>query len=249
MAELKGLARQTFLKVFLPAYNRLHETAYAGEPEEDPHHEWDYRWAGRAPGTLPLLVQHTRAGSDEGEERKKPAVASRWNHDEIHGPLRAVGLRGCRVHLWIHRLPDRPEDRKAIGAAIREVVRKGALLPLAVGERRTLELIEVRGGIAQPELEGTEADFLGASITGPGFAFDEEHVAERALPAVLKKQAHFGPSASDVVLAIFFDLTPYDDGDVKRMVAALKLQRVTFREVWAVSPWQPEARCDRLWPV
>ncbi|MFH0828793.1 MAG: hypothetical protein V1907_01275 [Candidatus Kerfeldbacteria bacterium] len=249
MAELKGLARQKFLDLFLSAYNRIHHTAFAGQPIEAPHTDWDYRWPSSARGAPPLLVQHTCAASNEKEERAKRAIAGQWAYAEIQEPLMSGALKGFKLTIWVHRLPDSRRDRKAMGAVLRETILRSVVSPLSPGEKRILAPHADDMGIAEMELEGIDADRSNISIQGPPFHFDHDVVAARGLEALRKKQLHLGPVPSEVVLAIFFDLTPYGDTELGEMRAALRRETVHFREVWAVNPWQPGARADRLWPV
>lgn len=249
MAELTGLARKSFLDLFLPAYNRTHGTAYEGEPEEVEHQDWDYRWPGPTRRSLPLLVQHTRAGSNEREERAKRALAGSWTYSEIHEPLLAAGLKGFRLQLAVHSLPSHKRERAAMGAALRQTILHGLLQPLAIGERRELTPFSRGDGIAELVLEGVEPERSQISVTGPPFRYDAHLIAPRAIAALRKKQARLGAMPTEAVLAIFFDLTSYEDSDLAEMRSALETEGVVFREVWVVNPWQPGARADLVWPV
>lgn len=248
MAELVGLARAAFLEAFLPAYNTAHGARYSGEPDEVEHTDWDYRWRGVERNEPPLLVQHTRAHSNVELERRKPAIASKWNYDELQAPLLADGLRGYKVSLQVRALPWNRTEREAMGTAIRDTILRALAVPLAEGEHRSLPPYESTTGSAEIEIANDGGGLSGISVRGPGFEFDEGNTAARAVLALRKKQARLGPQPSEVVLAIFFDITPYDDSDVAAMVSDLRGESINFREVWAVSPWQPGSRADRLWP-
>ncbi len=249
MAELTGLARRTFLDLFLPAYNRAHGATYAGEPQEVAHEEWDYCWAGPTRRSPRLLVQHTRAASDEVEERAKRALAGDWAYSQIHEPLLAEGMNGFKLILALRGLPKDKSDRAAMGVALRQMILRGLAVPLAVGERCQLPTFSRGDGVAEITLEGQEPEQSEISVTGPPFHYDAHLIASRAIAALRKKQLRLGGMPTEVVLAIFFDLTSYEDADLDKMRAAFQSERIAFREVWVVSPWQPGARADRAWPV
>lgn len=249
MAELTGLARSTFLSLFLPAYNGTHGTVYAGEPKETEHQEWDYYWEGSGRHTPPLMVQLTRAASDEVEERAKRTLAGQWTYREIHAPLLASDMKGFKLTLALHSLPKDKRGRAAMGEVLRQRVLGGRSVPLALGERRLLPPYSLDDGLAELELEGVESERSEISVTGPPFQYAENLTAPRALLALRKKQARLGTTRTAVALAIFFDLTSYEDADVAEMSAAATQEGILFREVWVVSPWQPGARADRVWPA
>lgn len=135
-----------------------------------------------------------------------------------------------------------------MGAAIRDTILRALALPLADGEHRSLPRYESSSGSAGIAIAKEADGRSGISIRGPSFEFDERNTAARAVLALRKKQARLGPQHSEVILAIFFDLAPYDDSDVATMVSDLRGEPINFREVWAVSPWEPGSRADRLWP-
>ena len=247
MAELTGLARRSFLDLFLLAYTRAHGTTYVGDPQEVEHEDWDYRWL--LAGSPALLVQHTRASSNELEERAKRALAGQWGHDEIHRHLLDALPRGTKLNVLVHQLPTTASDRQFMGGVIRRHVLGSVSTALAPGQTRNLPSFAERGGMAEIELEGIALDQRQISVKGPPFKFDHNKVAPRGIEALRKKQSRYGPQPSAVVLTIFFDLTGYEERDLAEMRESFGGEQIAFREVWAVNPFQPGARADCVWPI
>jgi hypothetical protein len=135
-----------------------------------------------------------------------------------------------------------------MAAALRADLLAGAIAPLRLGERRTLTRYETENGVAELEIVGRGPGGLCVFVHGPPFQFDCHLVASRGLDALRKKRTLHGPRQTDLVLAIFFDMTPYGEGPLEEMRVALYRDAPSFREVWVVSPFSPGERADRLWP-
>jgi hypothetical protein len=81
-------------------------------------------------------------------------------------------------------------------------------------------------------------------------SYSSDTPAVSAARAVEEKARRLGPSASDLVLLIVYDLQQFDDEvDLPEMIGAVARVTVPFREVWAVWSFQDKPGAARLlWP-
>src|SRR5262245_60465496 len=159
MAELHRYPRheRRFIDLFPSAYNALHGTSFAGQPERPGKLEqgWDYRWPDPDRPREFLEVQHTVAGSDQESERVHMIKA----HDINHAVSVYLIQRERRGHHVTISAEHSPRSQRDLGKAIEylcqaidSVIGRGIAqnqserwqIPWRTDERRGVYEVEVR---------------------------------------------------------------------------------------------------------
>ena len=244
MGELQGAERAHFIRVFLTGYNTAHGTRYDGEPE-NPEGDVDFRWRDPA-GGAPLEVQHRRAEADASTERVQPDEGARLVKHFVIDRLRANDVTGVAVVLRLEGpLPTGRRRQPQIGeavwgavtagiAACRRQGSTGQVGPVKLGDVRLSGRVEPTGGKSPAHV-----------VWSPGRSYFDDSV--RRLVAAVGAKSPPGWPPTGAVLAVHFDVSPYDGDDLLEMRGALNGRVIRYREVWAVSLWHPTERADMLW--
>jgi hypothetical protein len=209
--------------------------------------------------------KHTRQFSDSESERVRPAFIEAFVRRTLNPWLRAHGFdRGYSISLTVDRLPADRAGRRDLSAAILTAVELamqasppslgGADLAVRFDRDDHRDMYEPIMPYVR-ELEVLRHHDKGQPTTiGSSASGREELTAapdQRVLWSFLDKERRLGPSASDLVLLIEFDVIPYDPAlDVPCAQEQFREQRCEFHEVWIVSEWlNPAPRADRVWPI
>lgn len=239
-----------FIDHFPPAYNAVHGTQFAGEPERPTREQgWDYRWRNADGPMGALEVQHTVGASNALLERVHGKNSSAV-FAAIQRHLKTAGYRG---HVISVDMTDTPRNKKFrdevtqhLCGAIDTLIAAG----IPVGQRRTYggkwQIASQNPGCFKVEVSnvgGTGPASLMLVPTPNGFY---ENTGWRLAEAVRQKSEHVAHAETDIVLLVDFDLNGFDYEDVEALARDLQDETIPFREVWIADLGQ-NTKVERVW--
>ncbi len=235
-AELSIAESNRVLNLFLAEYNAYHGTAFKLEHRVNTTDgSCDYEI--QSPQQQPLKIQWTRADSsaDERISLKRFQGLTKTLDDQ----LRATNHRGYCVDLYLGDALQTEVQEKQIAAAILFLLQEKAQEP-DTGLQLCYEFS--RCDVEYLSRLPTQVERVSIyKLQDPGaptvaMVSDRAQALptadRRAMDAVLKKVHRLGPSITDLVLVIHFDIDSYITDEIEWLKAQLENKPSGFREVW-----------------
>jgi|GEM_PF-5685188 len=239
MAELAIEQRDILLRAFLPAYNAKRSTHFSLDYllDESNDSSCDYHLVD--PDGRELKIQLTRPPGDSND-RKSIASESEFLR-ALRAAIEKSGIRGRAIILSYVVLPRGERQRQDLISELLRVVSLVRALPkppsgIVISQQDLrgyagslgkhffyLKLIDMPKEDAQTVV--LMGPYLGSLVPDPAMQIKESY---------FKKLNRYRSSAVDLVLLVYFDMSPYDADEGESMISALSPFSDQFREVWVL---------------